>query len=110
MRELEATTAITANISNEVESVRAQLTHHGSASGTGNSVQAMVGSLHSVLTKMKSSTFVPEHIAQQAEDSMRTLYNDVLKVANAAKMQSASASSTSAAPAVGGAPVRDLKL
>eukprot|EP00972_Heterocapsa_arctica_P023194 3415263-Heterocapsa_arctica.AAC.1 len=59
---------------------------------------------------MKSSSFVPEHIAQQAEESMHTLYNDVLKVANAAKMQSATASSASAAPAVGGAPVRDRKL
>eukprot|EP00972_Heterocapsa_arctica_P106724 15718932-Heterocapsa_arctica.AAC.1 len=60
---------------------------------------------------MKSSTFVPEHIAKQAEESMRTLYNDVLKVASAAKMQSASASSSaSAAHAVSGAPTRNLKL
>eukprot|EP00972_Heterocapsa_arctica_P071852 10613728-Heterocapsa_arctica.AAC.1 len=60
----------------------------------------MADSLHSVLSEMKSSTFVPEHIARQAEESMRTLYNDVLKVADAAKMQSASASSASGAPAV----------
>eukprot|EP00972_Heterocapsa_arctica_P035789 5263406-Heterocapsa_arctica.AAC.1 len=60
---------------------------------------------------MKSSTYVPEHMARQAEESMRTLYNDVLKVASAAKMQSASASSSApAAPAANGAPMRDLKL
>eukprot|EP00972_Heterocapsa_arctica_P018960 2799373-Heterocapsa_arctica.AAC.1 len=59
---------------------------------------------------MKSSTFVPEHIAQQAEGSMRTLYNDVLKVATAATMQSASASTAPAAPAAIGAPVCDRKL
>eukprot|EP00972_Heterocapsa_arctica_P030372 4472246-Heterocapsa_arctica.AAC.1 len=41
---------------------------------------------------------------------MRTLYNDVLQVADAAKMQSASAASASGAPAVGGFPVRDRKL
>eukprot|EP00972_Heterocapsa_arctica_P054701 8061637-Heterocapsa_arctica.AAC.1 len=67
MSELEAATATNADIAKEVELVRTQLTHHGSASGTGNSVQAMADSLRSVLSEMKSSTYVPERIARQAE-------------------------------------------